>query len=891
METLYRIRSWILSIFGLGRKNSDLSDEIESHIALQADLNIEAGMSPQAARREALKRFGNIEYFKEESRDAWRIRVVMDLIRDVRYSARSLWKSKGFSLAVVTTLALCIGANTTILSALYSLVLKPLPVENPERLVQLFNVRKDGTTESSSASSWTQYLDLRELDDLFEGCALRQDVTQIMGEAESARRVEGQKVTVEFFDLMGARPVLGRFFSPHEAKPEDPSNLLVLTQSVWENEYNSDPNVIGMRIPIHDYKDGRLPYTVIGVAPKSMEVFNFNAKYFAPFKIMSSEDTDAGRRYGRGAAVSDLWLRLKEEVSRDLALERIRAIEQRWLEEFSDKRYAWHNDRIAMFDQEHPLRNSLLLLEGGSLLVLLVGCFNIMTLTVNRVNQKRHELSIRGALGAGKFIVWRLLLMECACLVLVATALGSILAWGGNRIINKYLSILNPTTMPVAFDWELFIPVVIAMVGLAVLMSILPFEILWRTKLFQRVDGAARVASAGGLSRKLTNGMVVGQIAVAFAMLIGSALLFRSFQKVLAVDPGFEASQIIQARLDWDTIHSLYKKRSDKRSLKRRIYIAMQEIAGVDGVSFASNELLNPKLGHTFFKRGDEEEKPLAVMWHSVSTEFLATMDISLLEGRHFQPGDSEYAIIVDELFARRYFGDGDVLGAEMYFRKGGPHPGEPWYRVIGVCSRANLLGLEQRDESPILYGHQAVDEGGWSYTVLLRTSRSAGNVIHDMRTKLREIEPGLPLSYAGPLDEKLDELLTGRKAITYLLLSFSGLALLLSIIGVYAVLSYDVSQRRKEIGIRRAIGAGRSCVLKMILRQGASKTGIGLALGLLASLYFTRFLENQLFDVTAVDPWTYLATLLIFLLVALAASYIPARRAVRVDPLESLRL
>ncbi len=278
-------------------------------------------------------------------------------------------------------------------------------------------------------------------------------------------------------------------------------------------------------------------------------------------------------------------------------------------------------------------------------------------------------------------------------------------------------------------------------------------------------------------------------------------------------------------------------------------------------------------------------------MGHNVTPEFLTTLNIPILAGRNFAAGDDEYSVIVDELFAQRYFKKGEAVGAEMWFRKSGPRPGEPWYRIIGVAARANLRGLEQRDEFPLVYHYGPVDSGqNLMYTILLRSSRPTESVVRDMRAKIREIDPRLPLSYTGSLASALDDMLLDRKGVTALLVAFAGVALLLSGIGVFAVLAREVSQRKKEFVIRLAIGSTRHRLLALVLSQASWRTVLGLMLGLFGAVYLTRFLESRLFDIGALDLSTHITALLILLVVSLCSSGIPALWATKVNPMETLK-
>ncbi len=872
------------SLFKKDVVEAELDKEMRFHLEMQTQYNIEKGMDPSTAKREALRSFGGFDKFKEESREAWGVRVVTDLMRDIRYSFHSLWKGKGFSLAVIVTLALCIGANTTVLSALYGLVLKPLPFENPDRLVQVFNIGKNNPIGGhKSGSGWFQYLDFKKHADLLEGVAVAKSITRIIKRGDSYSKSAGNEISADFFDLLGVKPLLGRFFESDEIYPMH-GQFVVLTQTSWENDYNGDPDVIGKEIHL----DVGNRYTIVGIAPRSVESLYYEGEFFIPYRVRPNES-----RYGGGA---NLWVRLKGNVSHAACLDHLRSLERRWYQEEAGARGRSHADAVfesLELDMDHPLKESLTLLEAGALFFFLVGCLNIFNLFLRRAGHKCHELSIRNALGANKALLRRSLLVESALLTMVAAIIGFCLAWGGLYLINGYVRILDPSAIPLDFDLEVLVLVIAISCSIALLLGFLPLELLWRAGLLQQLDSSQRSSSASSFTRKLSDVLVVGQVAFAFALLIGAMLLFRSFNNVLSVDPGFEATRVIKGRIDDQSLLPFYK-RSATAALKQRIAQGMRELPGVESVCLSQYESFKPYNGENtryILSRGVSLDTPRMVERHLVTPDYFDTMGIRILEGRRFNLNDIKDSVyIVDESFARHFDLDESPLGSDIHLGQRPPQSGKPWSRIVGVSKRANLRDLEQRDGLPVIYTVLPRDYPSNNFTIFLRSSRPPGDVVRDMRSKLREIDARLVLSKVGTLQNSIDEMLLDRKGITVLASSFAGLSLLLSLLGIYALLAYDVSSRRREIGVRSAIGASRISVLKMILHQGFGKAGLGLGIGLLASLYLTRFLESMLFDVAALDPWTYISVILIFISVALVASYLPARRAVGVDPLEALR-
>jgi predicted permease len=430
---------------------------------------------------------------------------------------------------------------------------------------------------------------------------------------------------------------------------------------------------------------------------------------------------------------------------------------------------------------------------------------------------------------------------------------------------------------------------VVAAIFLA--MGFVPFFWLWRSGL--RV-GETPTASAGRRSRALLGSLVIGQVAIALVLLVGAGLLIHSFARVMAVNPGFDAARVVGGRIALPLVR--YKDPKDNVAVQQRILAGMKAIPGVETACLVGDYAISPsfRLG-PFLLRGSEtaagQGQPM-IFLNVVSPEFFATMGIRLLDGRPFRDDDvvtKDPVVIVDQTFAERYFPGRSVVGQEIVGGTTPPPAGKPWARIAGVVARANLTGLEGRDSWPFVYVpiNQTPMAG---FSVLLRTSRPEADVIAGMRAQLRTIDSTLPLYSTGSVARGLDDMLAKRRSLTSLLGLFAGLALILAAVGLYGVLNYDVSQRTREIGIRGAIGATRAQIVSLILGQGMRKTVLGLVAGLAGAVFLTRFLRKLLFEITPADPTAYLAVTALLLLVALLASWLPARRAAKVDPVIALR-
>lgn len=873
-----------------GSRQQELDEEMKSHIGLRVEELQRDGLNTQAARHQAMREFGSIEVAKEECRDSWGVRVATDLFRDFRYAATSLRRAPGLSLTIIATLALCMAANTTVFSVLNNLVLNPLPFKDSKNIVHIFNLNEEISTPYSLAA-WTQYRDFKKNADHFEDFALISPQMKISGEAE----LSGLAVTPDFFDLLQVNPLLGRFFAPEESDP-GPGQVMVITQSAWENDYGADPDIIGKEVRFLNENS----YIIVGVAPRITEAFDSQLRFFIPRGI-SARERNPQRRYTGG---THLWGRIKPGVDHEKAMAQLEIIEARWHQANPGRylrRVAFDStEQHFTFGRPNPIKTHLILLQGGALLVLLIGCINVLNLLLSRASQRGHELSVRLSLGAARFALTRLMLCESILLAAVGALAGSALTWLGLFVVNRYLVVLAPNAPSMTLDstviaWTLLISGVVALI-----MGLLPIGILWRSGRITQVSGSARTSSTSGGARALSGTLVVTQVAMTFALLIGAGLLLQSYRNVLAVDPGFDASRVVTGSL---SISRIFQK-SDRVGARQRILESMREIPGVEGVSYISSDSIGKHLQvDPVWIAGasaqTEEEAPIALVRH-VGREFFSTMGIPLIEGRDFRSGDMDppmgqevkrTSYIVDADFGRRYLPNRSVIDTEMSWNghrnpNGFSHHFMP---VVGVARRANFEGLEARDGLPVLYTYTELVPFP-RFNLLVRTKRDPSTVIREIRGKLKEIHPSLHLYGATSLEVPYGNLNLGRQGTTLMLGVFAGLALFLSAIGIYGVLAYDVQQRTREIGIRGALGASPSGVLGMILKQGLVKTAIGLGLGIVGAVTLTRYLKSMLFDISSFDPMTYLFGGLGLLLVAVLASFLPARRAAKVDPMVALR-
>jgi len=731
-----------------------------------------------------------------------------------------------------------------------------------------------------------QYRDFRANADRFAGFALWLGQHFTIGEGSTPERVWGAQVTADFFPLLQVEPRLGRFFTAEE-QAAGHDRVIVLTQSFWESRFNQDPTILGREIRVGDR-----PFVVIGVAPRSVEALDARALFFQPFAATPARANPQARY----EAEAILLGRLQEGVTIEAGRAQLQVLEQRFYAESADARLrTWPDEGgyrigVGRWQQEKTadFRSPLLMLQGGALFVLLIGCVNVVNLWLARVSAKRAEFAIRYSLGAGWAGLLRQGLVESLLLTFAATVFGGGLAWVGLRIFNRYLVAIDPAMHPVSLEFHMLGWILAGVVLVAVMVSVLPLALLRRSGFSV---ASSRAASAGRSIRLLGGTLVITQVAIALVLLVGAGLLLRSFAHVLAVNPGFDASRIVQGQIAFP---KGYEGAGRNVAAQQRVLAAMKEIPGVESAATVSDFGVTTDFGTlSVVVRG---AKPVAggrqATGQFVSPEFFVTMGIPVLDGRGFTETDflrDGSTVVVDETFAERYFPGRSAVGQEISFDPGGPPEGAPWLKIVGVVGRAHLTGPERRDGLPFAYG-PFNEVSAPAITLLLRTSRPLPDVVNEMRAKLRAIDARLPLYGTTTLQGAIDGLLTQRRGLVLLLGMFAALALLLASVGLYGVLAYDVAQRTREIGIRGAIGATRGQVAGLIVRQGMEKSGVGVVLGLAAAFYLGRFLDGFLFDVEPTDPGAFLGVSLLLLGVAAAASWLPARRAAKVDPVVALR-
>ncbi|HKV99702.1 MAG TPA: ABC transporter permease [Vicinamibacterales bacterium] len=810
-------------------------------------------------------------------------------LTDVRHAVRLLWKSKRITATTLVTLALCIGATTAIFSSVYSLMLKPLPYQEPERIVELYtSAVKAGLNHMPANVPF--YKDYSQNATSYESIGLWTFFYSLVGENESVARMPGVRATAEIFSILRVQPVIGTFFTKEQNTPGN-DKVVVITQSYWQTQYQESPEVLGKELRIDDEA-----YKIIGVAPRTLEAFDARMNFIAPLSWPPAAENPQGR-YGVG---TQLFGRLKPGVSAAQADAEAKIIEKRYvdagqpqLQQFVERSGMTMNVGGVQEQRVQPVRSTLLMLQGGVAFVLLIGCVNVANLLLVRSNARQSELAIRSALGAARGAIARQLLLESLLLTTLGTVLGLGVAWGALRITNFYLAKMLPQSLPASLDWRVlgFASALTVVVGLLIgFISV--FHIL-RTNLAAVIQSSSRGASSGRGVRALSGVLVIAQVAVALMLLTGAGLLIHSFAEALSVDTGLDERNVVTARI---ALTRQYRASDDAaNNIRERLFQAMKEIPGVTSTAISFSTPFQGGLPINAFTLENDTLPPGAPQPGAyrviVTPGYAQTLGLKLVEGRFYEEADlapGRRLFVVDQSFARKFFPKGSAVGGRFVF---GPRPDKPedWPTIIGVVKDVPHNGVEEKSGNPFIYQlFQGGRPGG--LTVFMRTSRPAADVVSALRDKVRAIDASLPLFEAGSLAEAVGSSFDNRRAVILLLAAFAVLALFLSALGIYGVLAYDVSQRTREIGMRSAIGASRGQIAGLILRQGLWKGGIGVVLGLIGAVLLSSSMTTLLFNVKPTDPAVYAAVSLVLIGVALLASYLPARRASHIDPLIALR-
>jgi putative ABC transport system permease protein len=804
------------------------------------------------------------------------------MLQDLRFGLRMLLKHKGLTIVAVLTLALGIGANAAIFSVVNAVLLNPLPYPNPERVVTIAQTAADA---GSVPMSYPNFLDLRAQQTVFAEMSAAVPVGMILTGMGDAERFIGKYATGSFFATLGVQPQLGRLFTTAEDKAGC-ERVIVLTHGLWQNRFGGDPNVLGRSITMNSE-----PWTIIGVLRADFDFYGSGGNsFFVPIGRLLDQEY-----MHRRASRPLLWVtaQLKPGVTIERAQTELNVIAARLEQQYPEANKGKSVTlRSFMDDYVGDNRQVLLVLLAAVTMVLLIACANVANLLLARAAGRGREIALRLALGASRWRIVRQLLTESVLLALTGGALGLLLATWGLELIVK----LDPNAMARLDEIKLDGRVL----GFTLLISLLTGVIFgsapaWQTTRMGLQDAlkeGGRNSSGGG--RRLRQALVVAEIALSLLLLISAGLLLRSFQQMTQVDPGFEPKNVLTMRLRLPD--AKYRESAQTLAFLRQVHERVSALPGVQQASFSHGVPLGGRELNEYqlIGQADDAAQGYVALDRTISEGYHATLGIRLVQGRYFTAqdnGTSAPVAIVDEAFVRRHFPNGSALGQQLRF-KGDE---EPWREIVGVVRNVKHGGLDHAGHIEI-YRPFTQTSAHWladltrSMDLVVKTATNANSFILPIKKQIQAIDPDQPIANVRTMEEYLARSITPRRFTLTLLGIFAAVALVLSAIGIYGVMSYTVAQRTQEIGIRMALGAQVGDVLTLVLRGGMQWALVGVLFGLIGAFAATRLLRNLLFGVSATDPLTFMGISLLLTLVALLACYLPARRAAQVDPLIALR-
>ena len=871
--------------------DADLEAEMRLHLEMREQEHLESGMKADDARAAARRRFGNPTYLKEESHIAWGWKWLENLAQDVHYGLRMLARAPGFTVVAVLTLALGIGADTAIFSVVDGVLLCPLPYQAPDRLVSIAELAPG---HRGISVAYANYLDWKAQNESFENLAIYNTAGVVLQGTDGSDRLDAWIVSASFLPTLGVSVARGRGFSEEDERTA--ARVLVLTEGFWKRRFGGDPAVINRQVTIDSQ-----PYTIIGVLPPYFRAyFGFSTP---PEVLMPLAPQYAGH--------PKMWLtrsnhngnlaiaRLRPGISLERARADLNAIAARL-----EKQYPDTNSGISVFmqpvidDIARDIRPALLILLAAVGAVLLIACTNLANLQIARSSSRTSEIAIRMALGAGRLRVIRQLLTESVLLSVVGGSLGALLAkWCVSAVVKA-----GPRDLPRLDGITVNERVLIFTAGLSLLTGIL-FGLIpaWQASSISTNAALKEAGRTGGLTRggrRIGNGLVVAEMALSLLLLISAALLIRSFARLRSVDPGFNPEGVLTFRL------APPDDRYPDDDRRVQFYEAvLQRLRALPGIDFAGGITPLPMSGSGWQNDYRLEGQPVpenkqfpSTEVHFIAPDYFRVMEIPLRRGRLLAERDRKDAlpaVVINETAARRFWPNQDPIGKRI--RTSAPldlvstdEKESPWWVVVGVVGDVHQYTLERVPKTDVYFSiRQRV---GFLQTFTVRASVPPLTLAEPIRRTIADLDPKVPAFRFESMEQYVSASLDSRRLVLALMGGFAGLATLLAAVGIYGVISFGVTERTHEIGVRMALGASRGEILRMVLAQSARLLITGVAIGLIASVFATAVLRNQLFGIGPHNPGTYVGVAVLLILTALLASYIPARRATKVAPMEALR-
>ncbi|MGH9719997.1 MAG: ABC transporter permease [Bryobacteraceae bacterium] len=807
-------------------------------------------------------------------------------LQDVRYTFRILRRSPGFTVTAVLALALGIGATSAIFSIVNAVVLRPLPYDNPQQLVQLWmRFTGIGIPNDQNWVSAPEFTDLQQNQSLSHVAAISSGSFNLTV-GGTPERLQSAVVSVSFFPMLGVKAQVGRVFQPEEGQ-EGRQRVVMLSDSLWRRRFGSDPGIPGRKLVLNDQS-----YEVAGILPRGFQ-FPRETDVWAPL-VFSADALNANSRGNHGLQVI---ARIKPGLTFEQAATDMAAVSRRIIEQNPNYPYARYNFGVIMIpllEQEiGQIKTALWVLLGAVGLVLLIACANVANLLLVRASAREREIAVRQALGVGRWRLIRQLLTESAILGLTGGAAGLVLAYWALRVLVALSATSFPRVAEARMD--------LAVLGFTLLVSLLTGLLFglapalhgMRHGSHESLKEGGRSGTAGAGSQRVRGALVVAEVALSLTLLAGSGLLIRSFLRLQEVDTGFRSDGVLTMRVSLPGRR--YAKPDQTRAFYRDLLDRVRKLPGVNAAG-ASTGLPLGGTGWSGTTTVDTQAVPLDVTTpeadqRPVTAGYFEAMGIPLVRGRYFDHRDTENSqpvAIIDETMAKTYWPNEDPSGKRI--KQGGRQSTAPWRTIVGVVRHVRYRTLESPSRVEFYWPYDQTNFALTSMSLAIHTSGVPEALATAVQREVQALDPGQPVFRVRTMHELTSESMARRRLSMFLLAVFAGIALLLAAVGIYGVMSYTAAQRAHEVGIRMALGARSFDVVRLMLGRSLWLTAMGVVTGLAGSMLLTRFLSTLLFDVKATDPATFVLVSVTLTAVALLASFIPAHRATRVDPVNALR-
>lgn len=877
-------------------REAEIVEELSQHLDDRYEELLARGLAAREAHAAVFQELNDSELLSRElsrvEREAARAPVVLgaerggnmilDLLYDVRYGLRIFRKNPGFAAIAVLTLALGIGANTAIFSIVNSILLRPLPFKDPDRLVTLGHAYPK--LDLIAPVSPPGFINYRDRANVFESAAVSSGTSVTMTGQGDAERIQGRQVSAAFFSTVGVAPILGRDFLPEEDQ-EGKGRVVILSQGLWQRSFGSDPNILGRIITL----DGE-SYTVIGINPATFNLYGQD-ELWMPLALPASQ-------FGPERMTSEFLVmiaRMRPGVTVEQAQSAMNTVAAQLIQEHPQnlaKDGSWGVSVKLLYENYvADIRPALFVLLGAVGFVLLIACANVANLLLARSSARRKEIAIRTALGAGRWRLVRQLLTESLLLSLVGGGLGLVIAiWGVDLLVK-----LNQNNIPRAQEVSVDSRILIFTFGLSLLTGIffglVPAIHASKTELTETLKEGGRTSGAGHRSR-FRSALVVSEIALALILLIGAGLMVKSFARLLQVNPGFQTQNVLTMRVSLPSLK--YKEQPAVQAFYQQITEKVKNLPGVQSVGAVSTLPLSGGVSSGSFMIEGQEIPEGELGPHSdrrtANTGYFETIGIPLLKGRYFNERDnaeSPKVVIIDETLAGKYWPGQEPVGKRISYNRDSKGD-RIWREVVGIIGSIKHKSLDAEYKGTVYSPHNQIAMSNMALVV--RSSGSPENMTSMVRGAIQSVDKDVPIFRVSTMEKLVNESVAPKRFSMLLLGIFAAVALVLAGVGLYGVMSYGVSQRTHEIGIRMALGAQRGDVLRMVVGQGMLLALIGMGAGLIGAFALTRVMQRLLFGVSATDPLTFIIVPFILAVIAMLACYIPARRATRVDPMVALR-